>query len=909
MLELVIVVGILGVIATVAVVIINPTQILTRSRDSNRLGELASINKALQVAEVQEVGSFGNLNTVYVSLPDSSPTCSNLSLPALPSDWFYACSSSTSYKNIDGTGWIPVNFKSISVGSPLPVLPVDPVNTVDGGLYYTYTRGSWILTATLESSDYQEEYATAYGTSTSVYVLSTKNSIFNPDVENVVLTRGSSSGGSVAVAACPGTDTSCGTSADSCMSCDSLDSCVGTTYRDYYCSSQACLYTDYPGDVRCLPGRYWVGDSGNWSDNAHWASYSGGAGGSSVPTAADDVYFNADSFTNPGQTVTIDVPANTKDMDWTGVTNNPTLAGTVTSTIYGSLTFVSGMTQNYSGNVIFAATSSGQTISLAGKTILGNTNFNGSGGGWTLQDDFNNGTATTTLTTGSLNTNSKALNTGVFYTLGTNTRSLTLGSSQITCSSSTNAWNISTITGLTFDAGTSLITLTGNSPTFTGGGKTYYDVSFPSAGLVYLNGSNTFHNLNRTGTAVTTGKIYLGGNQTITGILTIAGNSPANRVLAYSGTIGTARILTAAAVALSNVDFTDITAAGGASPFSGTSMGDALGNSNINFDDSVDQHWQNANGGTWSTVANWTSRVPLPQDNVYMDKAFNASKTVTADEPRLGKTIDWSGASGNPTFAMSSFGVSNYGGLNLTGVGTFNPNQGWTFAGRNATYNLTANYSANRHFQNLTSNIIGGTLSVQDALYCYFSSLTVNYGTFTTNSNVDAQGYAFSSGTTVNMGSGTWMFYPYGGTLWNANSGATINSGTSLISIPGGTIAATFAGGGKTYYNVAIASSSWPLQINSSNFFNNLSINGSPKSVNFSVGTTQTVNGTFAANGSIGTPMTFRSTTSGSKWTLNAGSVSTSYVDVKDSTGSGAAAPFTCGATCTDSGNNTGWSF
>jgi hypothetical protein len=49
--------------------------------------------------------------------------------------------------------------------------------------------------------------------------------------------------------------------------------------------------------------RYWVGGSGTWHDPAHWSATSGGAGGASVPTSANDVFFNAQSFSADGQYV------------------------------------------------------------------------------------------------------------------------------------------------------------------------------------------------------------------------------------------------------------------------------------------------------------------------------------------------------------------------------------------------------------------------------------------------------------------------------------------------------------------------------------------------------------------------------------------------------------------------------
>ncbi len=50
-------------------------------------------------------------------------------------------------------GWLPVPLKDISYGSPIPKLPIDPINQTSTGEYYTYTPGgSWHLTALLTSA-------------------------------------------------------------------------------------------------------------------------------------------------------------------------------------------------------------------------------------------------------------------------------------------------------------------------------------------------------------------------------------------------------------------------------------------------------------------------------------------------------------------------------------------------------------------------------------------------------------------------------------------------------------------------------------------------------------------------------------------------------------------------------------
>ena len=49
-----------------------------------------------------------------------------------------------------------------------------------------------------------------------------------------------------------------------------------------------------------MASRYWVGGTANWDNTAgtKWSDVSGGAGGFSAPTSADDVFFDANSGTN-----------------------------------------------------------------------------------------------------------------------------------------------------------------------------------------------------------------------------------------------------------------------------------------------------------------------------------------------------------------------------------------------------------------------------------------------------------------------------------------------------------------------------------------------------------------------------------------------------------------------------------
>ncbi|HMD00969.1 MAG TPA: hypothetical protein VKH37_12485, partial [Ferruginibacter sp.] len=161
---------------------------------------------------------------------------------------------------------------------------------------------------------------------------------------------------------------------------------------------------------------YWVNNSGDWSDGNHWALTSGGAPTSCPPpTPVDNVFFDANSFSSGNQTVNVTAQVIfCKNMTWTGVTNTPKFLTSDTAIllkIYGSLTFVSGMTVSFGGSFDFEAKTPGQTVTMAGKNIGNRVRFNGIGGGWTFQDAFSC-TSRWELNAGTLNTNNQTVNSG-----------------------------------------------------------------------------------------------------------------------------------------------------------------------------------------------------------------------------------------------------------------------------------------------------------------------------------------------------------------------------------------------------------------------------------------------------------------------------------------------------------------
>ena len=89
LIELLIVIAVLAVISMVVILVLNPAELLKRARDSNRLSELAAINKALTLYQIDvPSGNMGTSSVLYVSVPDPAATstagtnCSSLGMPS-----------------------------------------------------------------------------------------------------------------------------------------------------------------------------------------------------------------------------------------------------------------------------------------------------------------------------------------------------------------------------------------------------------------------------------------------------------------------------------------------------------------------------------------------------------------------------------------------------------------------------------------------------------------------------------------------------------------------------------------------------------------------------------------------------------------------------------------------------------
>ena len=120
-----------------------------------------------------------------------------------------------------------------------------------------------------------------------------------------------------------------------------------------------------------MADRYWVGGSDSWNSTAgtKWATTSGGVGGATVPTSADNVFFDANSGVGP---VYMSGPLNANNLDYTGFVGEVSQFISVTLNLYGSLTFSSEMTllPPSTTGILFSFKGTGaHTIDVAGKTL------------------------------------------------------------------------------------------------------------------------------------------------------------------------------------------------------------------------------------------------------------------------------------------------------------------------------------------------------------------------------------------------------------------------------------------------------------------------------------------------------------------------------------------------------------
>lgn len=174
MVELLIVMATVAALAVIVILVLNPSQLLKQARDSTRLADLAALNKAIGISQTSLSSSgSGSTTTLYLSLADASSTCGSYALPALMQGRTYHCVPADSSTRVDGMGWIPLSFLTDSSVTAIHKLPVDPVNSASGDLYYRFMTGgtSWKVSARLESAKMASAAISDGGTDASLMEL------------------------------------------------------------------------------------------------------------------------------------------------------------------------------------------------------------------------------------------------------------------------------------------------------------------------------------------------------------------------------------------------------------------------------------------------------------------------------------------------------------------------------------------------------------------------------------------------------------------------------------------------------------------------------------------------------------------------------------------------------------------
>ena len=547
---------------------------------------------------------------------------------------------------------------------------------------------------------------------------------------------------------------------------------------------------------------YWIGGSGNWNDLSHWATSSGGAVTYlNLPTSQDDVIFDGNSFSAPGQTVSLNVnEAICRNMSWTGVTSNPTFSATNTSNklrIYGSLTMASAMNWNLNADVYFEANTSGHTITSAGKTFQRSVYFNAMGG-WTLQDAL---TISSSLfhVAGTLNSNGQTLTIGTYNSQSSNPLSRTLIIANSTMNIS-GYWYLYA-DQFTLNAAGSIINFTTANRSMS---NSYYNcgvfnLAFDQVNFTANSGTGSLSNSYSSTScriAPTFNSVQFGANGNLTGNATIGTlqMSPGgtytlqngrtltinNNLLASGNCSGAITIKSSSAgqqafiskssgsVGLSRVNLQDIGFGGGAS-WTAASSFDLGNNTGISIASPAPRtlYWV-GNGGNWDNPSRWSLTsggvggecIPNSIDNVVFDaNSFSTSgQTVSLNTfNALCKDMTWVGVLNNPTF--SSTATAN--NLRINGSLTVSPNMNW-------------NLNADVYFESSTS---GNTITSAGKTFqrsLYFNGV----GTWTlvdamsvSSSIFHVAGHWNTNGQTVTMGTfNSQQSNPLPRTLTMANS-------------------------------------------------------------------------------------------------------------------------------------------
>lgn len=327
-----------------------------------------------------------------------------------------------------------------------------------------------------------------------------------------------------------------------------------------------------------------------------------------------------------------------------------------------------------------------------------------------------------------------------------------------------------------------------------------------------------------------------------------------------------------------------------------------------NFNSTNTTNWSTTSGGSGG------ASIPAAGDVVIFDSNSSATSysvsfdgTVTA---QLGGATFGAPASGTLTFnggasnfsmgtgtvtiaasgvTMSIFVLYCYGTVSLT---TNNVPISYLYCDTTSSVTLGSAFTASTRIQ-----VYGGTFNT--------ANYTVTTGVFGASDIGWARTLTFGS-STINVTSSSAATFDVHDT--SSMTPLTVTASTAVINMSGSGASKQFLGGGASWPTLNNGGSSSTITITGNNTFANITNTVQPCTFLFANGSTQTLS-SLTTSGTAGNLVTLNSDSAGLAFTLSkaGGSVSISYMSIKDSTATGGA---TWTATSsTNGGNNTGWVF
>lgn len=390
-----------------------------------------------------------------------------------------------------------------------------------------------------------------------------------------------------------------------------------------------------------MANRFWVGGTtGTWDGTAgtKWSATSGGTGGASVPTSADQVWFDVNSGLDGGGTVTISGTRNCLDFiveDGQALT----LAGVSTPILNVSGSWFAGDSFNntLTGPVNFISTAAGNYIGVfsgpsTSVSFSGPVNFSGNSASvWDITGSYFNFQGAVTHTGGTVNVIFEGTQIDIqsYSTSGTTTRALNLNGSSLNFqypTGNTTIWNIAsstnyTLTTLSVGGSNSTFNIWPNNGasaatiTFNGGGLVYGNILFQAdywgasvpAGLT-ITGANTFAELGLyNGSYSSNGNSVITFPNSTTTYATLMADGATLRRTGTSGTFTLAKVNTSTPNLIdgTNVSISNCTASTANTLYVDANRNSTNGGGNTNITFGTIKYWIGGSA-TWNSTTNWS---------------------------------------------------------------------------------------------------------------------------------------------------------------------------------------------------------------------------------------------------------------------------------------------------------------